>query len=413
MRPDSLYNNYCDKDTGFLPAAIHWLGQIACIMAVGLSVGTVQAQLLTNAGQVITISANTTVVIEGGIQNNGNLINNGTLDVSGDWNNTQSYNEGTGTVILSGTQKQQIQHNNQAFSGLHIVGGGEKVFVDNVEINRELYLQNGLITTSPGSVFSITAQAAITGGSAQSYINGRLCHTGTGYRFFPIGKNGHYAPLGLENIEGVDLVTGFEMFEPNPDSKAGEGLAGVSQVRYWERTVVAGTFTGALLTLGFNPDEKIADLDLVVIAELNTETGTYQSLGKETVTGTVTEGNITGKKTISGTRFAVGSAGLAETAGILYCPNAFAPASSNAEEKAWKVYGNDMAAEGLFLRIYNRWGNLIYESRSFEKITNEGWDGRNLATGQAEAPGVYTYTLTGKFKTGKLINKTGTITLIR
>ncbi len=60
-----------------------------------------------------------------------------------------------------------------------------------------------------------------------------------------------------------------------------------------------------------------------------------------------------------------------------------------------------------FFRIYNRFGQLIYETKEYLK----GWDG-NVA-GTPQASGTYVFSAQGVDYTGKTIFKKGTVVLIR
>ncbi|MFK8103118.1 MAG: gliding motility-associated C-terminal domain-containing protein, partial [Saprospiraceae bacterium] len=59
------------------------------------------------------------------------------------------------------------------------------------------------------------------------------------------------------------------------------------------------------------------------------------------------------------------------------------------------------------LRIYNRWGELVYETRDI----NQAWDG--TFRGQALNPGVYIYYLEGHCLNNEVFSKTGNITLLK
>ena len=60
-----------------------------------------------------------------------------------------------------------------------------------------------------------------------------------------------------------------------------------------------------------------------------------------------------------------------------------------------------------FIKIYNRWGQKVYESNNF----NGKWDGR--INGKKSEPEVFDYFLEAVCSTGQLIRKQGNITLIR
>lgn len=60
-----------------------------------------------------------------------------------------------------------------------------------------------------------------------------------------------------------------------------------------------------------------------------------------------------------------------------------------------------------FFRIYNRWGQLVYQTSEFEK----GWDGN--FNGVAQASGTFVFVTQGTDFTGKVVFKKGTCVLIR
>lgn len=257
-------------------------------------------QLITNNGQLIHISANTYMIVEGGVLNEGDFTNNGTLSVSGSWDNRSSYDAGTGVFILNGNTQQYVRHNNQSFYRLHIAGIGEKILESNATVLHELVLTNGLVTPSQEGIFLLKEKAIINGGSAQSHINGRLYHEGTGTKFFPIGKNGNYKPVVLDQIKGISPVIGFELFEPNLQAQPGEDLQEVSQIRYWQQTMLSGSLESAFISLSYDITDNIQSLDSIVVAEADQRGEPYRSLGKETVNGTTSEGMVKSKLPITG-----------------------------------------------------------------------------------------------------------------
>lgn len=86
-------------------------------------------------------------------------------------------------------------------------------------------------------------------------------------------------------------------------------------------------------------------------------------------------------------------------------PNAFAPGRSgeNTTFKASRL--GDVTLTSL--KVYNRWGLLVYESSNID----EGWDGNYK--GEPQPMGVYVYTIEAVTKAGKKVSKQGNVTLIR
>jgi gliding motility-associated-like protein len=72
---------------------------------------------------------------------------------------------------------------------------------------------------------------------------------------------------------------------------------------------------------------------------------------------------------------------------ILYCPNAFTPDGDNLNEVFKPVITAGIAPEKYTFTIFNRWGQIVFETHDKEK----GWDGtynKNLL-----APDIYTYVI--------------------
>lgn len=89
---------------------------------------------------------------------------------------------------------------------------------------------------------------------------------------------------------------------------------------------------------------------------------------------------------------------------LLDVPNAFTPGKFG-ENAIVKVRGFGISK--MIWRIYNRWGQVVFESNT----KANGWDG--TYKGKLQAMDVYTYTLDAEFTDGKKVRKTGDITLLR
>jgi len=87
-----------------------------------------------------------------------------------------------------------------------------------------------------------------------------------------------------------------------------------------------------------------------------------------------------------------------------YCPSAFTPNQDGLND-TFKVISEDI--NEFNLKIFNRWGEKLFESSN----QAQGWDGTYKNT--ACPAGVYTYVLFVKFNDGKILNHSGTLTLIR
>mgnify|MGYP000054627560 FL=1 len=89
---------------------------------------------------------------------------------------------------------------------------------------------------------------------------------------------------------------------------------------------------------------------------------------------------------------------------IVDVPNAFTP---NGDGKNDKVFVRGFGIEQMNFRIYNRWGQLVFESGS----PYFGWDGK--FKGELQPMDSYAYTLLVLFSDGTQVSKKGDITLLR
>ena len=97
----------------------------------------------------------------------------------------------------------------------------------------------------------------------------------------------------------------------------------------------------------------------------------------------------------------------------LFIPNVFSPQAANPENQQLKVYGTYIQENDFSFRIYNQWGQLVYQTNSFIEANTIGWAGEFKSNDGAQSSNVYTYTLEGKFFDGLAFNKAGTATMLR
>ncbi len=97
----------------------------------------------------------------------------------------------------------------------------------------------------------------------------------------------------------------------------------------------------------------------------------------------------------------------------LFIPNVFSPQATNPENKQLKVYGTLIQENDFKFRIYNQWGQLVYQTSSFVEANSTGWTGDIKSNDSKQSNNVYTYTVEGKFFDGMPFNKTGTATMLQ
>jgi gliding motility-associated-like protein len=91
---------------------------------------------------------------------------------------------------------------------------------------------------------------------------------------------------------------------------------------------------------------------------------------------------------------------------VINIPNAFTPGNGNHQNDLFKLDKLGIAKLN-YLRIFNRWGQLVFETTDI----NQGWDGRK--NGVPQPMGTYVYQVDAETFLQKKFIKTGNITLIR
>jgi len=98
----------------------------------------------------------------------------------------------------------------------------------------------------------------------------------------------------------------------------------------------------------------------------------------------------------------------------VYLPNVFKPGNSNGlNDHFYPIVG--LGVEFVnYMRIYDRWGTLVYEQNDFypdPDNLSQGWDGRY--NGDYVNPGVFVYVSEVRFLDGKVLTYRGDVTVVR
>ncbi|WEK36358.1 MAG: gliding motility-associated C-terminal domain-containing protein [Candidatus Pseudobacter hemicellulosilyticus] len=96
---------------------------------------------------------------------------------------------------------------------------------------------------------------------------------------------------------------------------------------------------------------------------------------------------------------------LYKTAADIFMPNAFSPNGDGKNDVIRPVCVG--ISELKYFRVYNRWGQLIFNTTQI----NKGWDGTQ--GGVQQSPGTFVYMVQAVDYTGKTITKKGTVVLVR
>lgn len=175
-------------------------------------------------------------------------------------------------------------------------------------------------------------------------------------------------------------------------------------------------------TFSSMPDELLSQTDITFTADVDTydsynwEYGDGNSgTGNPTYHAYQTPGEYEVKLTVQneGCMGESSSPVIVKIRNDLYVPNVFNPNALNTENQVVKVYGSNVSEEDFSFKILNRWGNVMYQTSSFNTANTQGWDGKEHNNNEMQSLSAFTYVLRGKFKDGEPFEKTGTITLLQ
>lgn len=177
--------------------------------------------------------------------------------------------------------------------------GGLEVFMNlPVRVNTpgKLILTKGYFTTIGDNDITLGSGVTVTGGSAASFVNGRLRKIGNTNFTFPVGKAGIYSPVQLNNITGQAVTDQYyvEYFPADPNSTITgiplPPLTRISSVEFWEIGQEAGAGRKSVV-LNFTSRSGVQNPGTLVAAYYD---GDYwQNWGNDGITGTPPNGTLT------------------------------------------------------------------------------------------------------------------------
>lgn len=378
---------------------------ISIMLLSGISVlmpGTGTSQGLYNQSKLYN---GATIFVDGVVNNEGTLENTGVIAVTGDWESPGRY-EGNGELQATGSTPQKILHHNQSVSKLVVDGWGTKYIKGRLRINTELVLKKGVVEVSPDDALSLDAKAIASGGSSETYIDGALIVAGKGYKFFPLGKNGSFAPIEFLDVKGDHIEFSVEAFEDAPLTSIDNVI--VRNGIYWQRRDISGRFENSRIAIDFDPDHfdqadhiilltgTAWDEPFDVISELERSAETH----KVSTLSPVFESIIM-----------LGETSYKWREADFYLSTALSPHAARTENRAVRIFGERLTPDEFLFQVFDRWGKLVYENGSLGEMATNGWDGRT-STGVALMGGTYPYKLSAREKTGRRFEKKGVITVV-
>lgn len=390
--------------------------------------GFSQTEFIINNGADIRINPGCQVIFaEGGIQNaagqlsnagelvvEGNVLNNGVLSggnssglfkVLNDIENNGQMLPGQSSFELYGNDQFLRGSQQLSFYNLSLLGGGVKYMLQHIETAGTLDLTDRELRASGNTVFHINpTPATVLAIHNQGFVSAtsggglsRVTNSSQDY-FYPVGSTQNelkirpatIAPSGGTNTYKVRYVPG-----PTPNSiQRSSELYYVNPIFYHDMQQTDGT-SAAGITVFY--DEVIDGLFETLAHQeadfwnenAGTVLGSTLGIGPELISYKTPNWN-----------FGTPEVALAALAKEIFVPNIFSP-NDDGYNDVFKPRGTEPFEYEM--RIYDRWGNLVFQSKELDK----GWDGTYKGTRMNS--GVFVYYI---LAAGEVIHK-GNVTLLR
>lgn len=405
------------------------------------SASVLQAQLLFNNGTSVAVTGGAVLFVDGAVENANGLFSNagqttvrgyfrngsdatgggaaGEYIVYGDWENNDNFTADQSNVRLKG--------NNQLITGTQVTtfydltletSNAVKTQTIDANVNHLLALNDCELATGANNMTVLNPVAASvtrgTGFVSCTGIGRLVRHTNsTSTYLFPTGWNNggtvYYRP-----VEITPSVTDAQSF-------AARMAYGDASLEGYDVNTKAGNVIDVNtkffhLIKQFN---STAPSDLSIYYEATTD-GTWGSIGRwqglphwedllfTTATAASPLSYITKTGWIDNSSEPHALVNAKEIEDYFNFPNVFSPGSSNADNQTFHIINNLGIAEVQSLRIFNRWGEPVFDSNRDGKTT---WDGNYQ--GKAQPMGNYVYMATVKIPgTGEVKTVEGNLSLL-
>ena len=169
-------------------------------------------------------------------------------------------------------------------SGMPMISEGE------FEVDGEMKLSQGILTSTDTTMIIINSNAKIVGGSKDAYIDGPVVKKGLhpdGF-MFPLGDEGRYAPMSItgSNKEDSEYIAQYLSCPPPFGNNRISAIVSITPDQFWELDRNEDA-PGVNVTLHWEDISNIGDFekDSIVVAMYSETEEQWTSIGKETVEG--------------------------------------------------------------------------------------------------------------------------------
>jgi gliding motility-associated-like protein len=395
---------------------------------------------LVNDGDALTLSNNSLIHVDAEfINSGGKILNNGTLEVKGDFTNSNLSsivfdNLSTGVVELSGNTPQQITGSRITFPSLSLLGTAKKVLNTDIDIsgvfalgNKEFDIKSHTVhVTNADTGAVVRGNDVVTAGTgfiSTDYNGALIRNTNLDSAYlFPLGSTKSnagltgvttlYRPLRIKPLDAFANAISASLINNDPtidsydktkkrydvksvsdkyyyllDQKAGTSSFNVT---FYQNSAVDNTYTQLVNWGDYLQWEKAAPSTVASGAFGDDLNGSALN----------TSIKFTTLKAIHNSAYTFSSDAGGVNPFTFY--NAFSPDGDNKND-TWIIHNIDLFPDNK-LTIFNRWGDEVFSMKGY--TNDKAWDGGGLQSG------TYYYVLTTTIESQSRAFK-GFITMIK
>ncbi len=375
---------------------------------------------LTNNGDTLTLQEGAVLYVAGGVLNKtgGEFYNDGTLYVADSLEHNggnkmfiDAYPDGTpieGTTILFGSVQRILGNSQVYFDSLLLRGTDKKILEQNAFVERFLDLENKEFATQTNTltllnpdVNALTRQTGFVSSDLGGYFI-RNTNTTSPY-LFPVGASVptlRYRPVEISPLSASDNQFAVRLANTDPNNEGlnrnqkADSIGEINPLFYHQIKQTQGNASADIFIYYDNSDPYKETL--VQWKPVWTDIGMFGNNDPANSRWILRNWNDYATE-----NFALANRIIEYS---LFIPNVFTPNGDGLNDAFFPI---TIGMENIAIRIYDRWGNLIWEGKD-----NQQWDGSY--NGNPVPEGVYVYVVTGQIKaTSRNISRTGSLTVIR
>lgn len=180
--------------------------------------------------------------------------------------------------------------------------------------------------------------------------------------------------LFVKDTAGCDFSKNVTIEQPSPIAVNAGTNKTIDLGEDWQINAVVLPLGTPVKSIAWTPDSTLTCKDCLTPTAAPTETTTY----------TIKVTDVTDCPAIDKITIFVNKQHKA------FIPNIFSPLDANGTNDGFTAFAGKAAKEITLMRIFNRWGDLVYEGKNLPlNDTTKGWNGQ--FKGKQVSPGVYTY----------------------